>query len=801
MSYIKSKQILVSGNFDFNNNRLINISDPVDANDAINKAYFDTNNVVTSGGTINGDLTVNGNFYVSGLTTTVDVDNMTIKDNLVVINEGEVGNGVSLGIAGIEIDRGSGTNYQIVFNETTDKLYAGLVGSLGEVLVADTNGNATIANKLYIGDTSSTIYEDGSNNLIFEDAIAGSFTLSDMTNLSLIGEITASGDLSGDITTTLDLTAITNKSATSGVTSTDELLLSDGASLKRLDISVLDTYIRSNVTTTIADATDINIDTPLSNDLLAYNSTSGKWENTKTLTGNYSIIGDLYVSGTTTIIDVDNVSIGDNIILLNSGETGAGVSLNYSGIEIDRGTASNYQLVYSESNSKFVVGEVGSTLYEIASYDVSGLTMPDTGIGNVTIDVNGLTYGTYIKFDTTNNGSLYLSGNQENGSISIGDGISINTSIIDLSATTSINLNHVASYLGEYTLSGDYDLVYKKYVDDKGFLDLSDVTDSNYTNKDGYVPIVSGNTLQLMNAFGTIIKGTEWNFNTSTTNADPGDNNFNVDNVNLSLVTWVNFSNVMDNKDLSSVLDNLTDGDPIVITQNDDTTKFLILTVSGDTTQTATHTHVNVSVDDSGNLFDSGSGCTTSLYFDEQSGIAGHTIRENGIDKTQRSYLNFITSSDVITDDGTNTIITLTVDSLNDVNTTGRNDGSVFTYNSVTGKHDYIDTVYFNQLINTQEANVSSTGQLSTIVEAGYKIDTIIIEESSGNNAGDISLSLTSGNTGEIIYQQTVNANNVIDVPLGQEFFSINNDTDLYISSSSWGSSVINIYFTFKKVI
>lgn len=52
------------------------------------------------------------------------------------------------------------------------------------------------------------------------------------------------------------------------------------------------------------------------------------------------IVGDLVVTGSTTsvtTISSTNLDIEDNLITLNKGETGKGVSLYYSGISIDRG--------------------------------------------------------------------------------------------------------------------------------------------------------------------------------------------------------------------------------------------------------------------------------------------------------------------------------------------------------------------------------------------------------------------------------------------------------------------------------
>jgi len=51
------------------------------------------------------------------------------------------------------------------------------------------------------------------------------------------------------------------------------------------------------------------------------------------------VTGNLLVEGDTLTVSAENLNVSDNLIILNFGETGDGVSLDFSGIEIDRGTA------------------------------------------------------------------------------------------------------------------------------------------------------------------------------------------------------------------------------------------------------------------------------------------------------------------------------------------------------------------------------------------------------------------------------------------------------------------------------
>jgi hypothetical protein len=65
-------------------------------------------------------IVIDGNLTVTGSTTSVETINSTVKDNIIVLNDGEVGAGVTAGTAGIEIDRGSQDNATLTYNETAD---------------------------------------------------------------------------------------------------------------------------------------------------------------------------------------------------------------------------------------------------------------------------------------------------------------------------------------------------------------------------------------------------------------------------------------------------------------------------------------------------------------------------------------------------------------------------------------------------------------------------------------------------------------------------------------------------------
>jgi hypothetical protein len=81
-----------------------------------------------------GNLTIGGDLTVSGTTTTVHSQELTVADKMITVNDGEVGAGITGdSFAGIEVDRGSETNYLFVFDEVQDNFRVGISGSLQAV--------------------------------------------------------------------------------------------------------------------------------------------------------------------------------------------------------------------------------------------------------------------------------------------------------------------------------------------------------------------------------------------------------------------------------------------------------------------------------------------------------------------------------------------------------------------------------------------------------------------------------------------------------------------------------------------
>lgn len=76
--------------------------------------------------------------------------------------------------------------------------------------------------------------------------------------------------------------------------------------------------------------------------------------------GNLTVGGDLTVTGTLFYTDTETVQISDNTLIINYGEVGAGVTGVVAGIEVDRGSESDYWFMFDERSDNFRIGVSGT---------------------------------------------------------------------------------------------------------------------------------------------------------------------------------------------------------------------------------------------------------------------------------------------------------------------------------------------------------------------------------------------------------------------------------------------------------
>ena len=79
--------------------------------------------------------------------------------------------------------------------------------------------------------------------------------------------------------------------------------------------------------------------------------------NTGTNVGTVTVTGNLIVAGESFTVSASNLDVEDNIIKINNGETGAGVTLNYAGLQVDRGSLAAASLLYDEITDAWLIAQ------------------------------------------------------------------------------------------------------------------------------------------------------------------------------------------------------------------------------------------------------------------------------------------------------------------------------------------------------------------------------------------------------------------------------------------------------------
>nr|DAG94534.1 MAG TPA: helix-rich protein [Crassvirales sp.] len=115
-------------------NKIKHESDAISVRNAADTDYV---NFIAKNATFKGDLLVEGQSFVT------EAETVEIKDNLLLLNKGEVGAGVTKGIAGLEIDRGTELNYQIIFDESDNRFKAGEIGDIQCLALRDGDDSMT----------------------------------------------------------------------------------------------------------------------------------------------------------------------------------------------------------------------------------------------------------------------------------------------------------------------------------------------------------------------------------------------------------------------------------------------------------------------------------------------------------------------------------------------------------------------------------------------------------------------------------------------------------------------------------
>ena len=243
-------------------------------------------------------------------------------------------------------------------------------GTITANLTGNASGNAGTATALETardfsvsGDatTASPVSFDGTGNVDLAITLAdsgvtatqyGSTTEIPVITVDSKGRITSASTAS--ITTSFDISDGTSSDTVSG----GETLTFDGGT------GVTTTVTANQVSFAIGQAVGTS-DNVTFNDVTVNGELHSDDIQASTLTtsGNVTIQGDLVVNGTTTTVNSNTVDIGDSVLTLNADETGT--PSQDSGLEVERGTADNVSLLWSEGTDRWTFTNDGSNYVNI----------------------------------------------------------------------------------------------------------------------------------------------------------------------------------------------------------------------------------------------------------------------------------------------------------------------------------------------------------------------------------------------------------------------------------------------------
>ena len=303
---------------------------------------------------------------------------------------------------------------------TADQIHT-FVTTQSDTIAASTSGTAAIATTVTVADESS----DTTCFPLFATAATGNLGPKSGTNLTFnsdTGILTATGfagNITGNVTGNAD-TVTTNANLTGDVTSSgnattiaadavhatmvnddiisgqtelvsadiaaaDEMLISDGGTIKKVGVDSLKTYIDTNTdidvnianltarlpqiteSVTIGDATDVTL----------------------TTSGNLVVTGDLTVSGDTISANVATLNVEDKNITLNYSSSDSSSTANGSGITIQDAVdaSTDASILWDSSNDEFdfshkinVTGGITGTILTASQTNITAVGTIATGV-------------------------------------------------------------------------------------------------------------------------------------------------------------------------------------------------------------------------------------------------------------------------------------------------------------------------------------------------------------------------------------------------------------------------------------
>ena len=326
------------------------------------------------------DLTVSGNLTVSGTTTSINTETLTVNDNIVVLNNNVTG--APTENAGIEVERGSSTNVALRWNETSDTwelsndgtTYAE-IATTTSVSTAD-NLKANIASPTFTGTVSlpaTTSIGDVSNTEIgYLDGVTSAIQTQFSAKAPLVSSITTVADASYALVLTdaYKYISFTNASAI-----TLSVPLNSGVAFAVNDWIDLTTTTSPLV---ISPAAGVTINKSIGQWLVVLPNQKARL--TKTATNTWHLLVSSFPGSFIEPILIDatgatgtiNIDFASNASILRTGNATGNFVLNVRGTPT---TTMNDIMAVGEVATVSFMATMGATPYYATAYQVDGVAI------------------------------------------------------------------------------------------------------------------------------------------------------------------------------------------------------------------------------------------------------------------------------------------------------------------------------------------------------------------------------------------------------------------------------------------
>jgi len=138
------------------------------------------------------NITIKGNVTQEGSSFITKAETVEVSDNILLLNRGEVGSGVTKGISGIQVDRGALADYQFIFDESDDRFKVGVEGDLWPVMLR--NNESDLSDKFFLS-WDASLKRAVTTNIVPETGLLFSGGVSNPPEYDITVAATGSGSI------------------------------------------------------------------------------------------------------------------------------------------------------------------------------------------------------------------------------------------------------------------------------------------------------------------------------------------------------------------------------------------------------------------------------------------------------------------------------------------------------------------------------------------------------------------------------------------------------------------------------